>query len=571
MTDRTELQLKAMLEERTRRAGELAALNDIAGRLLSLRSPADLLPEIVDQTRLLLRVDLAYLGLVRDDPEEGQVLRLEVTSGALTPELVGVQVPMEGGLAGRIITQARPLWTVDYLADPSFMHSDSADAAAGAEHMHGLLGAPLTVRGNVIGALFASDRRPREFAEEEVTLISALASHAGLAIDNAASLERLEAAKDELARRTARLEQSLSWDRRLTDVVLRGGGVDDLLSEVRSALGVAVRLAGPAEGNEGHAAWRPIAAGVRDLATLVIPGPSRQAGDPSRDRATDEVVLDEGALLVLDRAAPVLALAMLAEEAAAEASGQARHLGLVELLTASPDEPPRRRPHQSRTARLAGLDPALDYCVAVVDVDGLTWAECRLLADGLALPNASGVVTFHGRLVVVAATSVPERLAELIEGSGRSAGVAGPASGTGGLAAVHDEAVETLQAVATISGDRTVMTSGQLGLYRVLLSHTGKEQLRAVFDAKLGPVVDEEARRGVPLLDTLRVYLDEGRRPRATATALGVHVNTLYQRLATLDRLFGEGWREPGRALELQLLLRLGLPGTTEDRGNPNG
>jgi hypothetical protein len=34
-----------------------------------------------------------------------------------------------------------------------------------------------------------------------------------------------------------------------------------------------------------------------------------------------------------------------------------------------------------------------------------------------------------------------------------------------------------------------------------------------------------------------------------------VHVNTVYQRLAALDRLLGREWRE--RALELQVLLRL--------------
>ena len=44
-------------------------------------------------------------------------------------------------------------------------------------------------------------------------------------------------------------------------------------------------------------------------------------------------------------------------------------------------------------------------------------------------------------------------------------------------------------------------------------------------------------------------------RPSATAPALGVHVNTLYQRLAVIDRVLGPAWRE--RALELQVLLRV--------------
>jgi DNA-binding PucR family transcriptional regulator len=34
-------------------------------------------------------------------------------------------------------------------------------------------------------------------------------------------------------------------------------------------------------------------------------------------------------------------------------------------------------------------------------------------------------------------------------------------------------------------------------------------------------------------------------------------VNTLYQRLARITEVLGEGWREPDRKLELQLALHL--------------
>jgi DNA-binding PucR family transcriptional regulator len=70
-------------------------------------------------------------------------------------------------------------------------------------------------------------------------------------------------------------------------------------------------------------------------------------------------------------------------------------------------------------------------------------------------------------------------------------------------------------------------------------------------------VLAEERHRSVPLARTLHAFLDHGRRPAAAAAELGVHVNTLYQRLAVLDRLLGENWREPDRALDLHLLLRL--------------
>lgn len=546
------LRIKAMLAQRAQRARELATLNDIAGRLLSLRSPADLLPEIVDQARRLLRVDLAYLGLVRPDPEFGRVLRLEVTSGALTPELVGVQVPMDSGLAGAILTQATPRWTTDYLTDPAFRRSARADAAAAAEHMHGLLGAPLTVRGRVIGALFASEREPREFAEEEVTLLCALAAHAGIALDNAANMERVEAAGEELARRSAELEQIVAWDRRLTDVVLRGGGVDDLLAEVTAAVDADVAFVvagsdpdsgarpGPgAGGRPAPAVTRVVAAGSRVLGTLVM--------------ASGEVAAADR--LVLDRAAPVLALAMLAQEAAAEASGRVRHLGLLELLTSAPDDTSGR----SRQARLAGIDPATPYSVAAIAVGpGGDVASVRKRIAALPLPAETRIVAHQGRVVLLAPDLPTGALADLLRADGQLfAGVAGPVPASGDIAAVHREAVATLEVVAAMEDVGGVATAAQLGVYRVLLSHTGRAELQEVFRRRLGAVQEQEMRRGVPLLLTMRVFLEESRRPGPTATALGVHVNTLYQRLTTVDRLIGADWREPARALEVHLLLRL--------------
>ncbi|WP_068426283.1 helix-turn-helix domain-containing protein [Piscicoccus intestinalis] len=532
------LRIKAMLAQRAQRARALTSLNGIAGRLLSLRSPGDLLPEIVDQVRHLLRVDLAYLGLVYDDPQVGQVLRLEVTSGALTPDLVGLRVPMDRGLAGVVLTQAKPLWCTDYLTDSTFRHDGVADAAATAENMHGLLAAPLTVRGRMLGALFASERSPREFEEDEVTLLCAFAAHAGIALDNADRLASLESAKDELAHRTAELEQILEWDRRLTDVVLAGGSVDDILAEASSAVGGDVRFAaGDAPAHDGPAA--PVAAGSRRLGTLTMsadhrPGPAD--------------------LLVLDRAAPVVALAVLAERAEAEASARARHLGLLELLTTTATDDAQRR----RQARLAGLDPSRVYCLAVVASAGEDVAATRARVAALPWPRSAGVVVHEGRVVVLAPHDSPDEAAGLLRReSDLAGGVAGPVAITGSLRACLREAVDTLGVATSWDASDRVLTSDRLGVYRVLLSHAGRTDVEAAFTRTLGPVTDAQRRSGVPLLETMRVFLDHGRSPRAAAGALGVHVNTVYQRIDTIDRLISAQWRQPGPAVETHMLLRL--------------
>ncbi|MFB9677697.1 helix-turn-helix domain-containing protein [Streptosporangium vulgare] len=512
------LRLTMVLRQQAQRAAELAALNDIAIRLATLHAPDDLLPEIVDQARQLLGADLAYLGLVEDG-----YLRLKVTSGALTPELVGVAIPLSVGLAGEVIEHAAPRWTADYQAERRFRHDDTADTAARAENMRGLLGVPLRLRGRVLGALFVGKRQERDFTEHEVMLASALAAHAAIAIENANAISSLNAANDQLARRTDELEQTLRWDQRLTRVVLTGGGVEELLVEISSmARGQVSFVAEPPDDGTGDSGIvaQPVVAGETRFGALVLDG------EPVRDDR-----------LLLDRAAPALALALLAEQAAVEASRRTRAALLVDLLTTMSERPALRQ---------AGLDPSARYSVLVV-------------ASGRArLPQLPGALTAeHGGRLLVVTTASPDGIRRDWPRDAPTAGIAGPARGQAELRRCFHEARQTLRALEVLGRTGEAATAGQLGLYRILLDHAGRRDLAEAFERVLGPLLAEERRRGVPLVETLRVFLDHGRRPRPAATALAIHVNTLYQRLAAADRLLGEGWRSPQRALELHMLLNL--------------
>jgi DNA-binding PucR family transcriptional regulator len=117
------------------------------------------------------------------------------------------------------------------------------------------------------------------------------------------------------------------------------------------------------------------------------------------------------------------------------------------------------------------------------------------------------------------------------------------------------DAARTARALAALGRRTGIARSDDLGVFGILLSHTGPRELAGQLRRELGPLLAEERRRGVPLVATLTAYLENGQRPSATAPALGVHVNTLYQRLAVIDRVLGPTWRE--RALELQVLLRV--------------
>ncbi|WP_410675211.1 helix-turn-helix domain-containing protein [Amycolatopsis sp. cmx-4-68] len=551
------LQLKSLLQQRAQRAGELAALNDIAGRLSALTSPADVLPEVVDQARRLLRVDLAYLGLVA--PTAEPAMRIEVASGTLTSELLTITIPLTAGLAGYVITEGRPRWVSDYRTDPSIRHHAPADEATLAENMHGLLGVPLAVRGRVIGALFAGKRTERRFSDDEVALLAGLAAHAAIAIDNAQGLERLASARDALAARTAELERTLAWDQRLTQVALRGGGSEDLLTEVSSAATAAVVFARPGQtaellggsdveslpadspvalDREPHTVVRRVVAGNREFGILAL-------------QCTAPISRED--ILLLDRAAPVLGLALIAEGAVAEASRYSRDSLLVELLTTTAAEADWAR----RQARRAGLNPTRSYVVAVVDApEGVD--DTRRLLDAMDWPTGSLIAACQGNVVVLAPAIEPAALTALWHDAENrpTAGVAGPAPAAR-LHEIYQQGVQVLEAQLALGMTGSVSTAEQLGVYGLLLSHSGRRALDAAFSRLLGPVQEEQERKGVPLLATLEQFLSSGRRPRAAADRLSIHVNTLYQRLSSIDSVLGPRWRDDDRALELQLVFHL--------------
>ena len=533
------LRLRSLLEQRRQRATELSALNDIAHRLSTLHDPDDLVGEVVGQARRLLGVDLTYLALVEDDH-----LRIDVADGALTPHLLGLRIPLDTGIAAAVVARGEPVWTPDYRTDPDISHDADADRAATAENIHGLLGVPLGLRGRVLGALLACKRQERSFSEEEIALLSALAAHAAVAIDNARSAQASRAT-------VHRLERTLRWDRRLTRVVLDGGGVDDLLGEVAASATEEVVFVHAGERPPTHAdvlgpvldaldgesaatvvgdlLVQPVIAGRRVLGALVLTG----AGADDR--------------LLVERAAPPLALILVGQEAVERAARLTRDAHLLDLLS-------RPVVDAARQLRGAGLDPTRTYSVLVAR-PSTPAARSRLVA---ALPEGTTVATEGGRLLAAVPVDDPETLtANWDESAGLTAGVAGPAAGAGDLARCRHRAEQALETLVALDRTGQLTSAEGLGVYQVLLSRQGRENVRSMVERELGAVLAEERHRSVPLARTLHAFLDHGRRPAAAAAELGVHVNTLYQRLAVLDRLLGENWREPDRALDLHLLLRL--------------
>ncbi|MFJ3923300.1 helix-turn-helix domain-containing protein [Streptomyces sp. NPDC090022] len=593
------------LGQHRRREAELEALFDTAGDLAALRDLDSVLRAIVRRARKLLHTDVAYLTL--HDPVAGDTY-MRVTEGSVSAAFQQLRLAMGDGLGGLVAQTARPYASTDYRTDTRFRHVAAIDKGVDEEGLCAILGVPLSLGTRVIGVLFAADRSPRDFAPDAIALLASLADHAAIAIDSARRLEETRAALAELdaANRTARAHSSAiaraaETHDRLTDLVLRGGGVAEVAREIASVLGGRL-VVHDADGTElarvgPHGGVRP---GAGEDVTAHAPSADAVAASRGGGRAvcveggvwvcavlagpellgamalTGRADLGDADRRLFERAGLVTALLLLMRRSVAEAEDRVRGELLDDLLTPPVGPPSVGTPDGGGDgaggdgaggglglrARRLGVDLGRPTCVLVLRCDPT--ARARLVTEAARQARALGGLAgpHRGHVVLLAPCADPGPLAvALAEDLGRAvgarvtAGSAGPAAGPGQIPAVYAEAVRCAEALHTLGRAGEGAALPDLGFVGVLLGD--RTDIHGYVTRVLGPVIDYDTARGTELLRTLDAYYAQGGSLSLAKDALHVHVNTVAQRLERVALLLGRDWNAPGRALENQLALRL--------------
>jgi phosphotransferase system enzyme I (PtsP) len=156
----------------------LDTLRSIVGHVGRARDLNAALSAIVHGVRDSLDVAVSSVYLV-PRVQVGQVdarLVLMANEG-LAAEAVGhVSMALDEGLVGLVAQRAEPLNLADAPLHPRYKHI----ANIGEEPYHAFLGAPILLRGEVLGVLVVQDREPRHFSDDQesflVTLAAQLAS-----------------------------------------------------------------------------------------------------------------------------------------------------------------------------------------------------------------------------------------------------------------------------------------------------------------------------------------------------------------------------------------------------------
>jgi hypothetical protein len=572
-----------------RRQRELASLYATAKSLTALGELDDVLQSIVHHAHNLIGTDFTYLSLVTADGR----LSARASEGTISASFLAACIPADVGLGGKVLASRSPHWVRNYAASTVIHHDPNFDRLVVTEALVALLGVPLVIRGEVVGALFAADRSERSFQPGEIALLSAFADHAAVALDNArlyeasrTALQELQVAYRKIEEHMAVMERAQAIHEALTGVVLEGGTPEDVAQLLADQLGGSVTLLDrtgiplvrrdsasspcrtPSETDLADAVRNARRSGrcttSVDAVGVVRSVASIQAGDSylgalawSREAVADHGVPDDMDLRTLERATLILGLLILKERAVAEASERLSGELLTELMVGSPGISPAQRARtQARNIDADRLD-----LVLVADTPALSSTDLARHLHDIAR-DRSGLAGEHlGRATMILHSADDNQTVGEVHRRLRRT-VGGPVVVVGERAVNHDwsrafSLASRCGAVMRAIGHTDLgATTDRYALYAMIFDSERVRELDRFISESIGPLIDYDQRRGTDLVETLSAYYRHRANVAATARALHVHLNTLLKRLDRVSNVLGLDWRQEND-LELQLGLRL--------------
>ncbi len=591
--------VRVVVAREEHRSAVLEAIRGTAMNVIGVREVHDVLELAIEHAQSLLGTEIAYVSTY-DEGSGLNVVRAAV--GTRSETFVGTTVPFGVGLGGIVAKTQQPFVTYDYLIDERLSHLPDVDDTMRSEGIRAIISAPLIVDGHVVGALYAADRTPRQYRQDEVQVLLSFAGLAALAIDNARlfeareeSLRSLQEAYASLRARNDDAEKAATIQSDLAGIVAKGGRLDDIVQLLSSALRMSVAVYDDLDQLQHHAQVDDANALGPELASTA--GIKAMLVETSRSGRAEETSTGSGGPHV----------GMRVQVGAA-------HVG---SLVASVEEPLRGYEMRAfESAAMAASGPMLQDVQTSIAAAQSGGGSLEALLDGRLEPGewlrvvrsmpgpvadvwTDDVEQHATALLIEAADPGPAEMLALQRRAVHAGGFA-YLGRAGRQLAVHcvgawpaednERIVSRLTrgwaGAATSIGGADVPVSALVPLFRELraalplahgLGHEGAytplaalervtsdlpltadpARVSAFVSSSVGPLLAYDSNRGTELVDTLAAYLDLGRNARRVADRLGIHYKTVQQRLDRIVQVLDVDWDDSSQVLGLQLALHL--------------
>lgn len=592
---RMAMAVRNRLELLQQREQGMLAVIESAQDLSSRLNLTSLLQAIVSKARNLLGSDLAWLSTY--DAERGE-FHVMVAEGALSRSVTDMVARRDRGVASLVMSTRLPFTTPDYLHDRRFAHDGGLDDTFRDEGITALVGVPLIWDGEVTGLLFVADRYHRVHTAQSIAILCTLATHAAVALRNARDFERASAAlanadsaRAELERHLRSIQAAADAHEQMTSLLSRGASLATLCQSVAQLLGGSLLVLdeaaqvigrGSAPSYDGSAAQGYAAHGehsadvARALRQSRQSGRSVQAYEVGDERCRvmpviggEDILgsvalfhrgeLEEVVVRTLERSSSVIGIVLLSQERMEASKSRGVAALLRSLVSPRQDEPALMA---DRAARL-GVDLAQPLALLMVEMDSPSAGHAARRFRAFPPQGDALVDDIDGVLVMVCAASRATELRQAVAQWSRGEmaavyrGVASrPISAVAEIPAVYATLRRALAVLRRMGVQGHVIGQNELALYSTLFETHDRASLETFLDATIGAVTSHDRKRNTELAATLLCYFDNNQNAKTTAQRLGIHVNTVRQRLATIEDLTGH-WGNATRALELHIALRL--------------
>src|SRR5262252_7548369 len=402
-----------------------------------------------------------------------------------------------------------------------------------------------------------------------------------------------------------RLKRSLEIHRRFSDLVLDGKGVNEICRTLADLLDSSVAVEDASFHLLAHAGSTT---DPHRRETIARHGtPPRVLYDPQiqgmhRERIIAPILAanqllgvisilehppdnEELALMAVEQAALVMALALIRDREVAEVEGRVREEFLDEMVQGTY----RDETAAQRRARHLGYPLPGRHVVMVVDVDDFRgFLRTRQVGEDAIqavkrefLRRVSGVIraTYprallgghsdsavallpHGvesrdqqARVHAVGLQVRQAIADWRPGFSVSVGFSAAVDAPEGVATAHREVRAVLDTLARFKRWSQVVAVPELGLTG-LLAGVSDDRLVEYVNRHLGALVDHDRSRNGSLIATLKAYMEEGEQ-QAAARRLSIHPNTLRYRLDRIREISGAELDDAETRLNLSVALRV--------------